>query len=198
MSKEVLSGVAIALTFVAFGPYVWSIVNGRTKPHVFSWVIWGSVTFIAFLAQLTDGGGAGAWPIGISGIITFFVAVLAYSKRGEIVITRVDWVFFAVAMASIPLWYITSDPLSAIVVLTTLDVIGFAPTARRAYAHPWDEQLRFFTLMGIRNLVSVAALEHYSLTTVLFPAVIAATTAVFVAIVLVRRRVIARPLASGN
>ena len=68
MYKELLSAAAIALTFVAFLPYIRSIKQGVTKPHVFSWVIWGSTTFIVFLAQLADKGGAGAWPIGVSGL----------------------------------------------------------------------------------------------------------------------------------
>ena len=76
--KELLSAIAIVLTFLAFLPYIRSIFQGKTKPHVFSWVIWGSTTFIVFLAQLADKGGAGAWPIGVSGIITIYVALLAY------------------------------------------------------------------------------------------------------------------------
>ena len=78
--KEFLSAIAIILTLVAFIPYIRSIQSGKTKPHVFSWIIWASVTFIVFLAQLSDSAGAGAWPIGISGVITLYVAVLAYRK----------------------------------------------------------------------------------------------------------------------
>ena len=68
--KELLSAVAIALTFIAFFPYIRSILNDAIKPHVFSWVIWGTTTSVVFLAQLEDNGGAGAWPIGVSGIGT--------------------------------------------------------------------------------------------------------------------------------
>ena len=76
--KELLSVLAIALTFIAFFPYICSILKGKTKPHAFSWVIWSCCTFIVFLAQLADKGGVGAWPIGFSGIITIYVAILAY------------------------------------------------------------------------------------------------------------------------
>lgn len=65
--KMIFSGLAIILTFVAFVPYVRSILQGQTKPHVFSWIIWGTTTLIVFLAQLEAHGGVGAWPIGISG-----------------------------------------------------------------------------------------------------------------------------------
>lgn len=186
--KNLLSAIAIALTIFAFFPYIRSILKGETKPHVFSWVIWGSTTFIVCLAQLADEGGAGAWPIGVSGIITLYVAILAYIKKSDSTITKTDWLFFILAMASLPIWYLTSNPLWAVVILTTADVLGFGPTFRKAYIRPFEEQLIFFVIMTIRNLISITALEHYSLTTVLFPAVIATTCLIFIPMVIYRRR----------
>lgn len=189
--KEALSAVAIVLTFAAFVPYIRTIISGTTKPHVFSWVIWGATTFVVFLAQLEGKGGVGAWPIGVSGSITIFVALLAYVKRADITITKTDWLFFASAMSSLPFWYLTSDPLWAVVVLTTVDVLGFGPTVRKAYRFPHSESLLFFTLFAARNLLVVMALENYSVATVLFPAVIGAACMLLMAVITYRRRVIA-------
>ena len=188
--KELLSAIAITLTVVAFLPYIRSIQQGITKPHVFSWVIWGATTFVVFLAQLAEKGGVGAWPIGVSGIITLYVACLAYIKKSDTIITRTDWFFFLMAMTSLPLWYFTSDPVWAVVILTIVDVLGFAPTFRKAYSQPFEEQLRFFVIMVARNLISILALEHYSQATVLFPAVIAAACLIFILMVMYRRRVV--------
>ncbi|MBI5660370.1 MAG: hypothetical protein HZC43_12695 [Nitrosomonadales bacterium] len=189
--KEILSAAAIVLTFAAFVPYIRTILSGATKPHVFSWVIWGATTFVVFLAQLEGKGGVGAWPIGVSGGITIFVAFLAYVKRADIAITKTDWLFFASAMSSLPLWYLTSDPLWAVVVLTTVDILGFGPTVRKAYSFPHSESLLFFSLFAARNLLVIMALENYSVTTVLFPAVIAAACMLLMAMVAYRRRAIA-------
>ncbi|MFQ5489029.1 MAG: hypothetical protein ACE5ET_11375, partial [Gammaproteobacteria bacterium] len=144
MTRALLSGIAIALTFVAFLPYIGSILRGRIRPHVFSWLIWGATTFVVFLAQLADHGGAGAWPIGVSGLITLYVAVLAYMRKSDSTITRLDWLFLALAMSALPLWYATSDPLWAVVILTTVDLLGFGPTFRKAYVLPFEEQLTFY------------------------------------------------------
>ena len=189
--KEILSTVAIALTFIAFFPYIRSIIQGSVKPHVFSWVIWGTTTFVVFLAQLEDNGGVGAWPIGVSGGISIFIALLAYIKRADIVITKTDWVFFMSAMSSLPFWYFTSDPLWAVVILTTVDVLGFGPTARKSYIYPHSESLLFFALFTARNLIVITALENYSVTTVLFPAVIAAACMLLMTMITYRRRVLA-------
>lgn len=189
--KEIASAVAIALTLIAFFPYVRSILQGAIKPHVFSWIIWGATTFVVFLAQLDDRGGVGAWPIGVSGSITIFIAILAYMKRADISITRTDWAFLFAAASSLPFWYFTSDPLWAVVILTTVDVLGFGPTARKAYRYPHFESLLFFGLFTARNLVVIVALENYSVTTVLFPAVIAAACALMMAMITYRRYVLA-------
>ena len=186
--KELLSAVAITLTLIAFLPYIRSILSDEIKPHVFSWVIWGTTTFIVFLAQLEDHGGVGAWPIGVSGVITIFIALLAYVKRADIAITRIDWLFFILAISSLPLWYFTADPLLAVVVLTVVDVLGFGPTVRKAYADPFSESLLFFSLFAARNLIVILALENYSITTVLFPAVIAAACLLLIAMIVYRRR----------
>jgi hypothetical protein len=188
--KELISALAVALTFIAFFPYIRSILIGRTKPHVFSWVIWGSTTFIVFLAQLEDGGGAGAWPIGISGLITFYIAFLAYRRKSDISVSKVDWIFFTAAMASIPVWHLTSDPAWAVVLLTAIDVIGFGPTIRKAFAHPYDEDLSFFALFALRNLLVVMALERYSMATMLFPAVIGTVCLLFISMIVHRRRIL--------
>jgi hypothetical protein len=188
MIKELLSAAAIVLTFAIFVPYIRSIRHGLTKPHVFSWVIWALGTFVVFLAQLAGAGGLGAWPIGVSGLITAYIAVLAYSKQSDTAITRSDWVFFIVALAAVPCWFLTADPLWAVVILTGVDLAGFGPTFRAAYARPHDERIGFYSLAALRNLLAILALERYSLTTVLFPAAVGVACIAFVAMVAYRRK----------
>jgi hypothetical protein len=187
MHKEWLSAAAIALTFVMFVPYVRSIRRGETKPHVFSWVIWGLGTFIVFFAQLAGHGGIGAWPIGVSAAVTSYIALLAYLKRGDTVITGTDWAFFAAALSALPFWFLTASPLWAVVTLTLVDIVGFGPTVRKAYACPHHESAGFFTLAAARNLLAILALEHYSLTTALFPAAVGLACLLLAVLLLYRR-----------
>lgn len=188
--KEAISAVAIVLTFIAFIPYIFSIIRNEVKPHVFSWAIWSITTSVVFFAQIKDGGGVGTWPIGVSAVITIGIAALAYFKRADITITRMDWLFFIAALLSLPIWYVTSDPMWTVIILTTVDVLGFGPTMRKAYALPYSESLLFFTLFALRDSLVIIALENYSVTTVLFPAAIALSCAFLVVIILYRRRVI--------
>lgn len=189
--KEILSAIAIALTFIAFYPYLRGILQGTIKPHVFSWVIWGTTTFVVFLAQLKAQGGVGSWPIGVSGAITILIAITAYVKRADVAITKVDWLFFISALASLPLWYFTSSPAWAVAALTIVDLLGFGPTVRKAYTSPHSESLSFFSLFAARNGIVVLALENHSVATVLFPAAVAIACVLLMLLIVFRRHTVA-------
>lgn len=187
--KLLFSLVAIALTFIAFVPYIAAIIKGNARPHVFSWVIWGMTTTIVFFAQREAHGGIGAWPIGISGSITIVIAMLAFNQRADISITALDWLFFIVALASLCFWYFTDEPLWTVILLTTVDLLGFGPTIRKAYHQPYQESLSFFSMFMLRNICALLALEQYSVTTALFPAAVAAACVLLLGMIVYRRRV---------
>ncbi|MFT7559185.1 MAG: hypothetical protein ACI93R_001090 [Flavobacteriales bacterium] len=133
MYREYLSVVGILLTFLAYIPYIRSIVKNKIKPHVFSWLIWGVTTLIVFLAQLSDSGGVGAWVIGVSGCLVSAIAFLAYVKKSDSSITKLDWIFLSVAIIALCAWHFSSSALVAVVILTAMNVVGFAPTIRKSY-----------------------------------------------------------------
>ena len=78
----------------------------------------------------------------------------------------------------------------AVIILTGVDLLGFGPTVRKSYFQPHSESLVFFGLFAVRNAVVIVALEHHSLTTVLFPAAIGAACLGLIALLIVRRRVV--------
>jgi hypothetical protein len=188
--KEVFSFLAIVLTFWGFFPYIRSILREETKPHVFSWIIWGITTLIVFFAQYTERAGTGSFPIGISGIITIYIAFLAYTKRTDSTIYRSDWFFFISAIAALPIWFVTADPLWAVIILTFVDIMGFAPTVRKALAFPHEENITFFGIFAIRNLLVILALENYSIATVLFPAAVGIACLLLIVAIVYRRQII--------
>lgn len=185
--KALLATLATALTVLAFVPYIRSTYGGRTRPHVFSWVIWGINTGIAFLVVLIEHGGAGAWPIGFSCAVTLFVAALAYIKRADVTITRTDWLFFIAALAAMPVWLTASDPLWAIALITAIELLGFGPTFRKCWHQPHTESISFLAILILRNALIVAALERHTLTTLLFPVAMAAACGLLIALMTWRR-----------
>ena len=172
VSKILLSNLAIAITLVAFVPYILQIFKGKVRPHVISWLIWGVSTLVIFIAQLLDGAGVGAWPIGVSAALTLTVALLAFWRRTDTEVDGKDKLTLLVSVLALPVWYLTAEPLYAVAILTLVDLSGFLPTLRKINRDPYSESVIFFALFAVRNLLVLLALEHYSAVTMLFPAVI--------------------------
>lgn len=166
--KEILSIIAIVLTVVSFYPYIRSIQKGETKPHYFSWIIWGLTTTLAAFTEFADHGGVGAYSVLLSGILCFYIAFLAYGQERAYSIEKSDWFFFYAALSSLVVWYITDNPLWAAIILTVVDGFGFIPTFKKAYDFPWEENISFYVLITIRNFFAIFAMENYSMTTTIF------------------------------
>lgn len=191
LDKPLLGMLATLLTVLAYLPYIRSIFQGKTRPHVFTWIIWGLATGIAFLVTLAEHGGAGAWPIGFSAAVSLLVAVVAYVKRADIRITRMDWMFFIAALAAMPVWWVANDPLWAVMLITLIELLGFGPTMRKAWFQPYSESMSFLAILIVRNMLIIAALGQYSLATVLFPAAAAIACLALIAMMVWRRPLIA-------
>lgn len=185
--KQIASGIAFAFTFVLFVPYIRSVQAGQTIPHLFSWIVWAFGTFVVFLAQLADGAGIGAWPVGFSACLTGYVALLSWRVRSKIEILGRDRLLLILALAAVPGWIIVADPFWAVLLLTIADLLGFGPTVGKAYRQPWHEHMWFFALGGLRNALVIAALENYSWTTVLFPAAVGVACLFVAALIMFRR-----------
>ena len=195
--KSLFSAVAFLLTFAAFLPYYRNILRGRTRAHVFSWIIWGGGTVIVAFAQLAEGAGVGGWPTLLSGALTCGIAGLAYLRRGDLSITRSDWFCLLLAASALPFWFATDSPLIAVLILTTVDLLGFGPSLRKAWILPEEENLLFFGIAIVRNGFMIAALEQYNLTTLLFPLAVLIASLGFVCAVGFRRLSLSKKSWSG-
>jgi hypothetical protein len=189
--KDILGLIAVIIAITSWFPYAYDMWKGRIKPHAFSWIIWGLVQTIAFFAQYSQGGGAGAWAMaGLA--ITCWLNVIYAVWRGERQVTKSDWATFSLALACIPIWVLTGNPLGAVILVSCIDILGFYPTLRKSYAKPYEENLTVFVMGALACAVGLLATESYSLTTCLYPSTMVVINFAFVAVTAYRRRVLSR------
>src|SRR5882672_7911387 len=115
-NKELVGLVSALLSVVTFVPYICSIVKGKTKPHLFTWIVWFLATSIVAAAQYSKNAGPGVWTTIFSCFDCLAVIVLAL-RWGERHITKSDWITFFGALLAIPLWYATDDPLWSVILI---------------------------------------------------------------------------------
>lgn len=187
--KIVLGIVAVILALFSYSFYINDLFKNRTKPHYFSWFIWGLLTAIAFFAQLSEGGGAGSWQTGIVAGICLFIAFVAFYKYKNNYVTKTDLFCLVAAIIGIIFWKTTNNPLTAIIIVSTVSLIALVPTFRKAYNHPYEETLITYNLNLIRPIISIMALETLSVTTWLYQASNILANVLFISMLVMRRKV---------
>lgn len=173
------------------GNYVASIMRGKTRPHAFSWFIWGLISSIGFAAQVAEGAGPGSWARGFGSATCFIFAGLSLFK-GERSIKRSDWVALAIALSAIPLWVLTKTPFWSVILVCTIDTIGYFPTIRKSWIKPHEETARSYLFSCLGAFFSILAIEHFTPSTWLYPAVLTISNGSMAVFLLLRRKHVRR------
>lgn len=182
--KIVFTVIGIFLTIASVVVYYREMFRGNTKPHMFTWLIWTTLTGIAFVVQLNNGGGFGSWVLGVSTITAFGVLVFSLF-RGEKDIKVIDWISLAAAGIALLLWLFAKQPLTAIILVTLTDCFGYIPTIRKSLAKPYEEPVSSYVYGFFKFGIGVFAVDQLSLLTGLYSGALAVMSLVVV-IILVR------------
>lgn len=185
--KIILGTIATAIAFIAFVPYMRDIYKGKTKPHAFSWLVWGILEAIACAAQIYGHGGPGAWPTGFTALICFTIAAAAFRKN-EIKFILFDWLSLAGAGLATLLWLLTKNPFYSVILIAAADLIGFLPTYRKSYYLPFTETVSEYVLSFFKEFIALFALSTFSFITAFYIGTLAVSNLVFVIFVLMRRK----------
>jgi hypothetical protein len=187
ITKDLLGYLSVFFTLLSGVPYIFSVLKGRTKPHVFTWIIWALLSAIAAAAQYTGNAGPGAWATECSATVSLVIAVLSFS-HGERDITLTDWVAFAGGLTAILLWYLTSNPLMGSLLATASDASGYYPTFRKSYKKPKEEMILSYVASNMKHVASICAMTIYSATTLAYPVIIFGMNCGLIFLLIWRRR----------
>ncbi len=186
-NPEIIGFAAVALGIVSQGIYLVSIFQGKTKPHLFTWLVWTIISGIGYAAQVHDNAGPGAWVMGLTCLCSAYTAILCL-KYGEKTFTRGDKIALCSSLFAILPWMMTEDPLGSVILISIIDVVAFYPTIRKSWMKPDEENLTSYNLASGKLIISVFAMTNLTVTTALYPVAIVFINTVFVVMCLVRRK----------
>ncbi len=190
-TPEIITVIASLLGMYAYYPYIRDTLRRKTRPHVFTWLVWNVLMFIALLAQIAEGAGIAAVVTGMFVLLNGMVVFLSF-RYGEKTITRSDWVMLFCSLMAIPLWLMTKDPAWSVILIALIDVIAFIPTFRKSWTKPAEETLQTYILCSGSLALSLLVLESRNISTVLYPATLVGANIIFVSMVLWRRHWLGR------
>lgn len=185
--KELIGLVAALLSVIAVIPYIYDTLKGKTKPHLYTMIIWAIVTTLAFFGQYTAGAGPGAWTTGVTAIFTVVVLILSL-KYGTDDITTFDTALLVFALLAIIPWWFTKDPTLSVVIATFIDVCAFLPTIRKTFKDPTSETLFTWIANFLRHGLALCALTTFVLATYVYPAALCFMNIVVALVILSRRK----------
>lgn len=188
--KNVIGLTAVALAFVGYAPYLRDIVRKKTHPHLYSWVLWGFVTLLAFALQFSGGAGIGSMVTLSAALLCFVVIFLSFWSGAKRDIKPIDTVFFVMATVAVFIWLFAKQPVISIILVTIIDMLGFLPTVRKTWNDPHSETLSFYLITTFRFCLAIFALREYSILTALYPIAWTITDALFALMLWWRRKVV--------
>lgn len=159
--KEIISGIAVVLTFIAYIPYYRDILKGKTRPHIYSWSLWGLLTILIVALQLKGGAGPATWITAAAGLLCLGVVFLSI-KNGRKDITTSDTVVAILSLIAIGFWLVADQPEVAITLVIVADLLAFIPTVRKSYSDPYSETLSLYITNALRFCLALLAVEYYT------------------------------------
>ncbi len=185
--KELVGVIAVALTFVGYVPYVRDTIRGKTRPHIYSWFLWGFITAIAFGVQVSGHAGPGSLVTIAAALVCFIIAGLGL-RAGKKDIAKTDTIFFVAGLAAIGIWLVAKQPVFSVILLSAIDMLGFIPTIRKSWHHPYSETQFTYELNTFRFALALLALDRYTIVTALYPVTWISANGLFSVLLIVRRK----------
>jgi hypothetical protein len=184
--KDFMGGLAVVITLVAYGIYVWQTLRGEARPHPLSWLIFGILTGTAYLVQLDEAAGPGSWVMGITAVVCLLLCLMSF-WRGERTFPWYEWAFLFAA-AIIFIFYLWSrEPTISAVLAAVVSVLGFGPTVTKAWPRPHSDSITTFALNSIKFVPAFFAMDNLSLATCVMPAALVLANAAVALIIYARR-----------
>jgi hypothetical protein len=188
----VIAVLATSLTILGYFPYLRDILKRKTTPHLYTWLIWAITQGTATAALWYGGGNLGAMGLAAGTILVTVTCLLAL-KYGTTNITRGDTILLVLALIAILIWWQLHSPLLAVVMVTTVDAIGYLPTLRKSFSEPWSETLSFWATMTAVSLLVILSNAEYNFLTVTYSALLATANSTLWMVCYFRRKTVPNP-----
>ncbi len=169
-------------------PYLRDILKGTTKPERASWFIWAVLGVIAFFSQLAEGATNSLWLNGLDTLGSLLIFLFSI-KTGVGGLAKRDIASLIFAAVGLVLWFLTKEPLVALIIIVLIDFAGAILTILKAYEKPETETLSTWVIVAISGFIASLSVGETNFALLLYPIYIGSINgATAVAILLGRKR----------
>lgn len=179
-------GVLLGLT--AYTIYFRAIFRKETKPHLYTWMIWGVLGITGSMVSFQNEGGWWILVPTMMGILNTTLAVIAIFY-GETHINTKDKVLLGLCWFMFLFWFLTKNDLWTIVLACIIESIGFYFTWKKSYTRPFEENLNSYIIWTFEFFFAVLAIEHLNIINGLYPSYLFLSELFFIGFLIWRRKI---------
>src|SRR3989344_3715040 len=132
MSWQELLGISAGIiSFVAYVPYVISIIKKETKPSRSSWWIWSLIGFLILISYYSVGARFTIWVPVVFFICPLLVAILSIKFGEGSSLRKIDKICLLGAFIGLFFWFLFKSAVLALCINIFIDFLGFLPTFKK-------------------------------------------------------------------
>ena len=159
-SAQVTSGFAVLaflLSALAFLPYIRDTIALKTQPQRASWMIWSTLSSIAFFTQISEGATSSLWFIGAQCACSVSIFLLSIWYGSGSYLSRRNLTIFAAAGVGLAMWYALDAAVYALSMIIAISALGGYATVTKAYRAPESETLSTWVMLVAASVCGVAS-----------------------------------------
>lgn len=163
MTNTVFALVASGFSVIAFIPYIWETIKGKTRPEGASWWTWAIITCVTTLSSWFAGASLSVLLLPIWLCFSQFIIAILSIKYGS---SNWDWInkfCVAGALLGIFLWILTGQALLALVISITADFLASVPNIRHLFKKSEEESRASWTLGWVSSVLQMFSIKQWSL-----------------------------------
>lgn len=170
--KAVFTVAAIAISLIAYIPYIIDMFKGKCRPHNYTWITIFLVTISVAYTQVIGGAGPAAIPTIVGCFINGFILLLSLTKYGTNDVVLIDKICLVVSVLGVLSFLVFSgQPILSLAIVSIAEVASFIPTFRKTKNDPYSESLPSYYLLIVKLSLILLANKEYNLLTVSYPVI---------------------------
>jgi len=156
--------------FLGICIYIKDTLKGITKPNRITWLGWSIPPMIATIVAFSSGVQWSTLPVFMTWFWPFLVFLASFvNKQSYWKLGVPDYLCWIFSLLALILWYISKDPVIAIIFAIIGDAFAAIPTIKKAWAHPETETMSTYASTIFMITTSFLALRLFTFTELAFP-----------------------------
>lgn len=173
----------VNLTWVFF--YIKSTIKGDTKPNRVTWLMRSIAPLIASVAAFSDWVRRAVLPVFMSGFAPLLVFISSFfNKKSYRKLWKFDYICGFFSLLALILWYITKNPMIAIVFAIISDWSAALPTIIKSLKDPKSESAIAFITWFFNAFTSFFAIKSFWFSEIAFPLYLCVLNILLITIIL--------------